>query len=238
MTPATAPGQSKQASSRPRLAAQMRTSVRQKSALRQLRKQGMVPATLFAHGDPQQIQIPARALWDHLRHHSHSGVLDLELEGRVTPTLIRELERDPITGQVIHLGLQRVDLGEVVHATIPVTFVGEEHLVKEGLVLERQITEVDVTGRADQLPETLEIDVTLHNAGSIIHASDLHVPEGMQLGKTSGETVVARVTGASVPADLAAELDAQDAAHAQTAAAHAEEVEEEEEEEEEAAQVR
>ncbi len=205
---------------RPRLAAQPRAESQRKSEIRGLRRQGIVPATLFAHGAPQQIQVTAKAIQEHLRHHSQTGMLDLEVDGRPIPALIREMERDPVTGKVIHLGFQRIDLAEQIHAMVPITFMGEDHLTKENLVFERQLSEVDVVCQADHLPESITIDVTHMTAGTIIHASDLELPEGVALSK-DGTTIVALVSRPFVPADVQAEMDAQDVERAELAVTNA-----------------
>src|SRR4051812_35345145 len=129
---------------RPRLKAEPRAGVHKKSALRTLRRSGQIPALVYGHGDPQPIQVSARELTDYLRHHAPGALVDLDVEGGATTALIRELDRDPITGAVIHLGFQRVDLRENIRAMVPLVFHGEDALIAEGLVFERQMSELEV----------------------------------------------------------------------------------------------
>lgn len=214
--------------SRPQLNAEPRARSGKKSELRMMRHNGLIPASLFGHGEPENIRVDAKELKDYLRHHTSGGMLDLVIDGRPLPALIRELERNPLTGEVITLGFQRVDLRETIKASLPVLILGEEELIREGLVLTRTMDHVDVHCRADALPEGIPVDVSHCQAGDTIRIGDLNLPEGVEAHKDADLPVLS-ISGATVPADVAAALDAEEAAHEAERAAHATEEEEEEE---------
>jgi large subunit ribosomal protein L25 len=196
-----------------RLTAQPRTQEHRKSELRALRRSGMVPASLYGHGDTQSIQVSEKTLQEYLRRHSPGAILDLEIEGAASPALIREVERDPITGRVIHVGLQRVDLRENIRSTVTLVFTGDEALISDGLVPQHQITELEVHGEADLIPESITVDLAGHEAGHTVRIADLQLPAGVHATK-DGNLPVATITAPSVPADVAAALDLEAAAHA------------------------
>src|SRR5687768_16520540 len=104
---------------RARLAAEPRSGVHKKSALRLLRRSGNIPALIYGHGDPVPVQLSARELTHHLRYHAPGVLVDLDLGDQSTTALIRELDRDPVTGQIVHLGFQRIDLKERIRANVP-----------------------------------------------------------------------------------------------------------------------
>jgi large subunit ribosomal protein L25 len=204
---------------RPRLAATPRARSERKSDLKALRRSGQVPASLFGHGEPALIQIPARALREYLHRHAAGALLDLEVEGKVSPAMIRELDRHPTSGEIITLGLQRIDMTETIRAAVPFTYTGEAELVERGLMLERQVDELEVHGRADQIPEHITIDLAGVSAGDTIRIADLKLPEGIHADKDA-DVPVARITSPSdAPPDAA--IEAEDAAHAAEHAAHA-----------------
>lgn len=205
---------------RERLTAARRNGVGKKSQLKTLRRSGQIPASLYGHGQPENIQISALSLQQHLQHHGLGALVDLDFEGRPCPTLIREVERDAVTGRILHLGFQRVDLREQVRATIPVVFEGEEDLIKEGWVLERQLSEIEVHGQADQIPEVLTVSIGAAHPGEAIHVGDLPLPRGMTAVREA-DAVVARISYPVVAADVRAELDAEIEAHAQARLAQA-----------------
>jgi large subunit ribosomal protein L25 len=176
---------------------------------------------LFGHGDPESISLPAREMSDYLHHHTTGGLLDVVLDGKAIPALIREVERNPRTGQVITLGFQRVNLRETVKATIPLTFTGEDVLIKNDLVFQSQMDSIEVHARADQLPEAIIIDVSEAQAGDTIRVGDLKLPEGIEATKDADQPV-ASITSPTVSADVAAALDAEEAEHAAEKASHEE----------------
>lgn len=215
------------AHARPQLKAEPRYPGR-KSDLRNMRHAGLIPASIFGHGEPENIRVHEHDLRELLRHHAPGGLLEVVLEGKTIPALIREMEKNPISGQVITLGFQRVDLRETVKASLPIMITGEEALIKEGLVLTRAMDSLDVLGRADALPEALALDVSGCQAGETIRVGDIPLPEGVEASKDADLPVLS-VSTPTVAADLAATLDAEDAAHEAERASHAaEEVEEEE----------
>jgi large subunit ribosomal protein L25 len=206
---------------RPQLHAEPRERTGRKSDLRALRESGKIPGSLFGHGDPESITLPAREISDFLHHHTTGALLDVVVNGRAIPVLIREVDRNPRTGRIITLGLQRVNLTETVKAIVPITFTGEEELIKDDLVFQSQMDSLEVHARADQLPEAIVVDISQAKAGDMIRVGDLPLPEGVEATRDA-EQVVASITTPTVPSDVAAALDAEAAEHEAEKAAHAE----------------
>src|SRR5436309_2110700 len=127
-----------------------------KSDLKQVRREGKVPAVLYGKGiEPRTLQLPARELESALHRHGHAAILELNLTGGERQTaIIKELELHRINGRVHHLGLQSIQMSDVIHTTIPVMLAGHASAVENaGGMVEQQLTDLPVTGRADQLPE-------------------------------------------------------------------------------------
>jgi large subunit ribosomal protein L25 len=143
--------------------------------VRRLRRQGIVPANIYGHGDPRPIQAPARALEHMLVHGGRTGIVTIAVGSGSETALLKEIQRDPRSGQILHIEFQAVSLTEEVISTVPVRFVGESIAVtKQGGVMSHPRTELRLAARAGDLPESIEVDVSsiveLHGA---IHISDL-----------------------------------------------------------------
>jgi large subunit ribosomal protein L25 len=206
---------------RPRIPAELRTGPRKKSELKRLRSLGQIPGVIFGHGEPEPIKVQARAMTEFLRHHGAGGMVDLALgDAAAAPALLRGLDRDPLTGRVSHLEFQRVNLSETIKAMVPLTFIGEETLISNDLVLQRQSSEIEVHVRADALPDEIVIDVSTAEAGTTIRIADLKLPAGVE-ATSDGELPVATISNPSVPADVEAALEAEEAASAELVASHA-----------------
>jgi len=143
--------------------------------VRRLRRQGIVPANIYGHGDARPIQAPARALEHMLVHGGRTGIVTIAFDGGSETALLKEIQRDPRSAQILHIAFQAVSLEEQVISTVPVRFVGESVAVtKLGGVMTHPRTELRLAARARDLPESIEVDVsTITELHGAIHISDL-----------------------------------------------------------------
>jgi large subunit ribosomal protein L25 len=143
--------------------------------VRRLRRQGIVPANIYGHGDSRAIQAPARVLEHLLAHGGRTGLITIAFDGNSETALMKGLQRDPRSGAIVHIDFQAVSMTEEVTSVVPVRFVGESDAVtKQGGIMTHPRTSLHVTARAQDLPEAIEVDLSaiteLHGA---IHISDL-----------------------------------------------------------------
>ena len=143
--------------------------------VRRLRRQGIIPANNYGHGASRAIQAPARALERLLAEGGRTSVVAIAFDGRSETALLKGLQRDPRSGQILHVDFQAVSMEEEVTSVVPVRFVGESVAVtKMDGVMMHPRTELHVTARAADLPDVVEVDVSvitdLHGA---IHIADL-----------------------------------------------------------------
>jgi len=102
--------------------------------------------------------------------------VDLKLEGDATDrkAIIREIQRDPLNGAILHFDLQHTALTEKVTVDVPIVVVGVPTGVKDfGGILEHILREVKVECLPTEIPPKVEIDVTALKIGDSIHVSDL-----------------------------------------------------------------
>lgn len=143
--------------------------------VRRLRRQGIVPANIYGHGDSRPIQAPARVLEHMLVHGGRTGIVTIAVNGGSETALLKEIQRDPRSGQILHIEFQAVSLEEEVTSTVPVRFIGESVAVtKLGGVMTHPRAELRLAARARDLPEAIEVDVsTITELHGAIHISDL-----------------------------------------------------------------
>src|SRR5216683_7639974 len=110
--------------------------------VRRLRRQGIVPANIYGHGDSRAIQAPARAMEYLLAHGGRTGVVTIAVEDRSEIALLKDIQRDPRSGQILHIEFQAVSMEESVTSTVPVRFVGESIAVTRwGGILSHPMTQ-------------------------------------------------------------------------------------------------
>lgn len=169
--------------------------------VRRLRREGLVPAVIYGHGvEPVSIQIDRRELRRALDRAGLSHLIALHLDDGETPrmALIREVQRDALSGEILHVDFLQVQMAEKLRTTISIHLVGESPAVKQlGGMLLQGVTEVEVECLPDNLVDTIEVDISsLTELGEELTVADLPIPEGIEVLSDPQEMVV-RVMAAS-----------------------------------------
>jgi large subunit ribosomal protein L25 len=155
-----------------------------KGSARSLRKSGRVPAVIYGHGrEPQTLSINTRDLEKLLEHISaENTVIDLDLDGKSSRTLIREIQRHPFKRQILHVDFQELVAGEKVIVRVPVILIGVPDGVRmDGGILDQTMRELEVEVDPANIPNHIEVDVTKMVIGSSLHVSDITLPEGVEV---------------------------------------------------------
>jgi large subunit ribosomal protein L25 len=164
-------------------------------AARRLRRSGKVPGVVYGGGeDPVAFQVDARDLRLALAH--AGAVLDLDIEGTgSSPVVLKELVRHPVTGDTVHIDLLRVRLDQAISATVVVELTGgdESPGAKEGGVLEQVTREVTIEALPNDIPDSIEHDVSQMNIGDTVTLQALAMPSGVTL-VDDPESVLATLT--------------------------------------------
>jgi large subunit ribosomal protein L25 len=165
---------------------------------RRLRRRGLIPGVLYGREEPVAISVPERDLRAALTTEGGlNAVLDVVVEtGKTHPSVLKEYQRDLVRGVITHVDLQEVRLDQPIHATVPVSLVGEPVGVKEGGVLSQVTIEVNVEALPMEVPQHLDLDVSALAIGDSARLESLQVPEGVKL-LDDPDTVLASVTHAT-----------------------------------------
>jgi large subunit ribosomal protein L25 len=148
-----------------------------KGASRRTRRDGLVPAVIYGHGEnPIHISLPARELGIALK--SSNVLLDIDLGDHVELTLPKSVVRHAIKGTLEHIDLIIVRRGERVVVSVPVHTSGE--FDRDG-ILEHTHNSIEVETEATSIPNFLELDMTGLQAGSSLYAADVKLPAGVIL---------------------------------------------------------
>jgi len=147
-----------------------------KGGRKQLRRNGLIPITLSAAGaETRQLAAPARELADLIRRGGTSAVVELEVGGGERALAIpRDIQRDPVTGNLLHVGFKRISGREPVTADVRVTLVGEPESVRHGIAyMDQEALTVSVRALPDRLPTHIQADVSGLEVGGVLRVSDL-----------------------------------------------------------------
>src|SRR5688572_32126564 len=145
-----------------------------KGAARSLRREGRLPAVIYGHArEPLSLSIPERDLQRLLeRIAAENTVIELSIDGTMSRTLIREIQRHPVKRNVLHVDFQELVAGERVIVSIPIVLQGTPDGVRHSGGILSQITQ-ELECRVDPLnmPSNIVVDVTALTIGHSIHVS-------------------------------------------------------------------
>ena len=189
-----------------KLAAEARTEFG-KGAARRIRRADKIPAVLYGHGsDPVHVTLPGHDTMMALKH--SNALFSIDLEGRAQLAIAKDVQRDPVKGYIEHVDLLIVKKGEKVAVDVPVHVVGES--APGTIHLLEQLT-LSVEADATRLPEVIEVSIEGLEAGAVVYAGDVALPEGTTLltEATADVLSISEPKGESTEDDEAAETAAE-----------------------------
>ncbi|AJY74922.1 50S ribosomal protein L25 [Paenibacillus beijingensis] len=181
-----------------------------KGSLHQLRKQGKVPAVVYGKNiqGSAPLAIEEKELLALLRSHPHA-VIDIEVPGSgKQPVMVTDVQRDPLTRQVLHIDLHQINMNEEVKTQVRLELTGDSAGVREGGVLSLLQHDIEIQCLPANIPEAIEVDVSALDIGDMLHVSDLKLPANVQAVSVPDLAVVSVMAPQK---DLTAE-EAEDAA--------------------------
>ena len=168
-----------------------------KKATKQLRKEGLVPCNLYGeakdeNGKPKALAfaVPMTDLRK-LVYTPHIYVVNLVIDGENHPAIMKELQFHPVTDALLHIDFFEIHEDKPITIGIPVKLNGLAEGVRDGGRLSLIVRKVNVTAKYQDIPETLDIDVTNMTIGKSIKVGDLKF-EGLEMA-TSKEVVVCTI---------------------------------------------
>lgn len=155
-----------------------------------LRRQGMIPAVLYGHGEENRhLAVVGTDVLTAIRNRSKM----VSLRGAVSDTaVVSHVQYDHLGIDILHLDLVRVNVREMVEVELWISLHGEAIGVRNGGILLENLHSVMVRCPAGSIPESLVLDVSDLDLGGQKIASDLELPEGVEL-VTPPETVITRI---------------------------------------------
>ncbi len=147
-------------------------------ACRRLRRQDLVPAVLYGHGQPNvMLSLHCEAIEKAL--HERALVLKVVWDGSEETAQIKEVQYDAVGDNLLHVDLARISLTETLTVTVPVKTHGEPRGADEGGVLELLEFELEVECLPTDIPENIRVEVADLGVGDSLTIADLVFPEGV-----------------------------------------------------------
>lgn len=180
------------------------------SGVKKLREQGYIPAVVYGHNfDSVPLQIEKKNFEKAYKEAGESTLVYIRIGDQEYPTIIQEVEVDPVDDKVIHADFYKVSLTEKITTKVPLVFIGESLAVKDlGGILVKNINEIEVEAFPQDLPHNIEVDISrLAKFEDHVLISDLVVSDKVKI-KEKEEEIVALVQQPISEEELAKQLEA------------------------------
>jgi large subunit ribosomal protein L25 len=188
-----------------------------------MRRQGILPLHLYGKAtESMALQTTTQSITTLLRTASRNAIIDLEIagEGEARPVVLRGIQRNPVTDELIHIDFFQISLTEKLRAEVSLVLIGEPPAVHvHGGVLLQALDHLTVEALPMDIPTQIEVDISvLEELDSALHVRDLVVPGNVEV-LVDGDQLVAKVETPRIAAEIEAEAAAAAAAAAEAAPA-------------------
>ena len=179
-----------------------------KGAARRTRRAGRIPAVLYGHGtDPQHLSLPSLEFARVVREQGRNAVLTLSIAGKPQLALTKTVVTHPIRPYIEHVDLVVISRGEKVGVEVQIVITGEAAV---DTLVNQELNTIEVEADVSNIPEQIEVSVEGLTPGTLIHASDVPLPEGTTL-RTDADILVVNVVAAPTAAQVEASMDLEGA---------------------------
>ena len=146
------------------------------------REIGFVPGVLYGDSIEKaaSVKFEEKALKKILNHHGNSAKLFVVLNGEKKFGFVKEVQRQPITGNLTHIDVQIVSKNHEIKRQIPLFFKGEDSLTNIQLQLQIFKNETTVFGKIAFMPDTIDVDVSEMKLGDTITFANFNLDTSLK----------------------------------------------------------
>lgn len=162
---------------------------------RRLRRNGIIPGVVYGKKlGSLMFEIGKMELLKDLNDVGEHGVVNFDLDGYNGTAVIKEVQKDAVNHNVIHVDLEEIDNNHTIESEVPIIFKGKDFLNEKGVVLQTQKDTVKVSCMPEDLPKSIEFDIKNAQIGSVFKLSDIEVGSEISIVDDLN-TVLASISG-------------------------------------------
>lgn len=151
-----------------------------------LRSTGVIPVNMYGLGDSVSLQVNEDTLYKTLKAAGYTTPIKISVDGKDdTYTLVRNIDRHPVTDELVHVDFLRVNMEKEIEVQVPVSLINQDSApgTRGGAgVVTQGVYEVTILAKPLEIPSELQADCSiLENLEMSVLAKDLDIPEGAVL---------------------------------------------------------
>ena len=177
-----------------------------------LRKEGMIPAVFYGpKEEATPIQLKVSDFEKVYKQAGTSQIIILEGVGDEKEALIYDVQLHPLTNKPIHADFYVIERGKKLSVEVPLVFVGEAPAEKKGLILVKQMHEIEISVRPSEIPHEIEVDLSkLESEEDTITVKDLPLPPSAEPEIEEDEIIVSVVAAQEEPEEETEQMSIED----------------------------
>lgn len=147
-----------------------------KSVANHLRRSGRTPGVIYGRGEGSiPVEVDTKELNQLLSQlGGRTPLVEIQVDDRPkVRAILKAIQRNPITGALLHIDLQWIHPGEAITIAVPIQLTGQAPGVKAGGILDQHLHEIPLRGLPADIPPRIEVDISSLKTGHSIHLSDL-----------------------------------------------------------------
>ena len=173
-----------------------------RSDLKQLRNSGKVPAVVYGYGTKNtSVKVDEVEFIKVIREVGRNGVIDLGVGSKTIKVMVSDYQFDPLKNQITHIDFLAINMSEERTVEVPVQLVGEAVGAKEGGVVEQPLFDLQVTATPENIPESIEVDITDLQINDSYSVGDIKVSGDFTIENDPEESVVTVVPPTDEPSE-------------------------------------
>ncbi|SHK07937.1 large subunit ribosomal protein L25 [Anaerobranca californiensis DSM 14826] len=164
-----------------------------KSEKNRLRRQGFIPGVIYGKDLPNLlVTVPYGEFVEALKKGAYGSVISVIINNENHSAIIKEIQRDLVTGNIIHVDFQKVYSDQRINKEVPIKLVGDE-IAKKTAIIQLEKRGIEVRGLPYEIPKQIELDVSHLTAGTVISVGQIAFPPGIEVYTPKNEVVLSLV---------------------------------------------
>ncbi|MEH7125102.1 50S ribosomal protein L25/general stress protein Ctc [Bacillus sp. JJ1532] len=160
------------------------------SVLTRIRQEGNIPAVVYgAKIESQSIYFNEKDFTKVIRQVGRNGVISLDLSGKKHNVVLSDYQADPIKNEIIHVDFLAVDMNQEITANVRIALTGDAAGVKDGGVMQQALHEVSVTATPDNIPQSVDVDVTSLQVNETLTIGDIKTNLNYEINNEEEEVI-------------------------------------------------
>ncbi len=180
-----------------------------KQEARRIRNEGGLPAIVYGKGNqPLKVRVDAKEFFDLTHSGAGSNVvikLNLASEKEPPTVILKEIQRNPVKDNVIHVDFQMIALDQKIHSNVPIVIIGDSVGLKEGGVMNVGHRELLVEALPMDVPSSIEADITDIAIGDSFRVGDVALSDKYSILNDEDDTIASIVPPAAIVEEVVEE---------------------------------